>query len=173
ASAHGDGKSGLLFPTSAANTPVELLESRMPVLVEEKALVPDSGGPGRLRGGLGQVLRVRRLEAGEPILVGLFPEGWGTRPEGLFGGWPGGEAQGFVIEADGARRDVGAGAMVSLADPGLRIEVWLAGGAGYGDPRERAAEFLRADLADGYVTPQGAARDYAFSPAASSAAPAA
>src|SRR4029453_4203544 len=50
----GDGVSALLWPTSAANTSVELFEQRVPVLVIEKAYVPDSGGPGRHRGGLGQ-----------------------------------------------------------------------------------------------------------------------
>ena len=159
-SAHGDGKSGLLFPTSAANTPVELLESRMPVLVEEKSLVADSGGPGRLRGGLGQRLRVRRLGDGDPIMVGLFPEGWGTRPGGLFGGQPGGDAQGWIIHPDGLREDVGAGRMVTLADPAVAIEVQLAGGAGYGAPGERARAAIEADLEDGTITPEGAARDY-------------
>src|SRR6185312_6704707 len=47
----GDGVSALLWPTSAANTSVELFEQRVPVLVAEKAYVPDSGGPGRHRVG--------------------------------------------------------------------------------------------------------------------------
>ena len=61
ASAGADGKSGLLYPTSAANTAVEAFEARVPVLVEEKAFLPDSGGPGRSRGGLGQRVRFRKL----------------------------------------------------------------------------------------------------------------
>ena len=36
----------------------------------------------------------------------------------------------------------------------------LAGGAGYGEPGERDRGGLEADIADGFVTPQGAARDY-------------
>jgi 5-oxoprolinase (ATP-hydrolysing) len=50
----GDGHSALLWPTSAANTSIELIESRVPVLILEKTYLPDSGGPGRHRGGLGQ-----------------------------------------------------------------------------------------------------------------------
>src|SRR5206468_1834529 len=61
ASAHGDGKAALLWPTSAANTSVELFETRTPVLVLEKGLVADTGGAGRHRGGVGQVVRVRKL----------------------------------------------------------------------------------------------------------------
>ena len=62
----GDGVSALLWPTSAANTSIELLEQRVPVLVTEKAYVPDSGGPGRHRGGLGQRVSVRKLDGGRP-----------------------------------------------------------------------------------------------------------
>lgn len=45
ASAGSDGKSALLHPTSAANTSIELMETRAPILVLEKSLVTDSGGP--------------------------------------------------------------------------------------------------------------------------------
>ena len=65
----GDGVSALLWPTSAANTSIELFEQRVPVLVTEKAYVPDSGGPGRHRGGLGQRVSVRKLDGdGLPTL---------------------------------------------------------------------------------------------------------
>ena len=50
--------------------------------------------------------------------------------------------------------------MVTLADPAVAIEVQLAGGAGYGAPGERACAAIAADLADGTITPEGAARDY-------------
>src|ERR1700735_4406070 len=48
-SAHRDGKAALLYPTSAANTSVELMETRAPVLVLEKGFVTDSAGPGTHR----------------------------------------------------------------------------------------------------------------------------
>ncbi|MGG5889773.1 hydantoinase B/oxoprolinase family protein [Falsiroseomonas sp. HC035] len=162
ASSRSDGKSGLLFPTSAANTPVELLESRMPVLVLEKGLVPDTGGAGRQRGGLGQRMRARRLDAGaEPIMVGLYPEGWGLKPEGLFGGRPGGPGRGTVTASgDAAPRDVGTGEMVALVDAGTEIEGQIAGGSGFGEPWDRAIEAVQSDLEDGYVTAEGAVRDY-------------
>lgn len=162
ASSRADGKSGLLFPTSAANTPVELLESRMPVLVLEKGLVADSGGAGRHRGGLGQRMRARRLAEGpEPIMVGLYPEGWGLKPEGLFGGRPGGPGCGTVKgPGDAAARDVGTGEMVALLDALTEIEGQIAGGSGFGFPWDRPIEAVQADLDDGYVTREGASRDY-------------
>jgi 5-oxoprolinase (ATP-hydrolysing)/N-methylhydantoinase A len=161
ASLHGDGKSGLLFPTSAAGTPVELFESRVPVLVLEKTLVADSGGAGRQRGGLGQRMRARRLDGGlDPVLVGLYPEGWRVAVEGLFGGRPGGGSHGLVHGPGGETHDVGVGELVSLFDAETSIEAQLTGGSGFGDPLERPVEAVEADLADGYITAEGAARDY-------------
>jgi 5-oxoprolinase (ATP-hydrolysing)/N-methylhydantoinase A len=161
ASQRQDGKSGLLFPTSAANTPVELLESRMPVVILEKTLVADSGGPGTRRGGLGQRMRARRLESGtEPITVGLFPEGHGIHVQGLFGGLPGGGAVGMVKRPDMPAHNVTTGEMVSMTDNRIEIDATIAGGSGFGSPHERALEDIAADLENGYITAAGAARDY-------------
>lgn len=162
ASAAGDGKSALLWPTSAANTSIELLEQRVPVLVEEKAFIPDSGGAGRHRGGLGQVVRVRKLfDDGLPTLATLYPEGVCVRTPGLFGGAAGGEAWGGVRDAEGrVLRDCGTGELVTLTSTREIAEVRLAGGAGYGDPRQRDLAAVAADLADGLVTPAAAVRDY-------------
>lgn len=161
ASQRQDGKSGLLFPTSAANTPVELLESRMPVVILEKSLVPDTGGPGTRRGGLGQRMRARRLETSkDPITVGLFPEGHGIHVQGLFGGLPGGGAVGFVKRPDGTVHNVTTGETVTMIDQRLEIDATIAGGSGFGLPHERALEDIAADLENGYITAAGAARDY-------------
>jgi 5-oxoprolinase (ATP-hydrolysing) len=161
-SAQGDGKSSLLWPTSAANTSIELLEQRVPVLVVEKAYVADTGGPGRHRGGLGQVVRVRKLDDdGLPTLTSLYPEGVRVQTPGLFGGGPGAPAWGGVRDPDGAvLRDTGTGELVTVTSTREIAEVQLCGGAGYGDARERSLAAIAADLADGYVTPEAAVRDY-------------
>jgi 5-oxoprolinase (ATP-hydrolysing)/N-methylhydantoinase A len=162
ASAHGDGKSALLWPTSAANTSVELFETRTPVLVLEKRYVPDSGGAGRHRGGLGQLVRVRKLtDDGRPAYAGLFPDGVRSRTAGLFGGRPGGAVRGVLLDASGAVvTDYGVGQLVTLQRPDQVLELRLAGGAGYGDPGERPLELIQHDLDHGYVTPRGVAEDY-------------
>jgi 5-oxoprolinase (ATP-hydrolysing)/N-methylhydantoinase A len=162
ASARGDGKSGLLWPTSAANTSIELIESRAPVVVLEKAYLPDSGGPGRHRGGLGQIVRLRkRHDDGLPTQVSVYPEGVDNPIGGLFGGQAGGMARGRVVDGAGAEiRNCGAGELVELTRPDQIVEITLAGGSGYGPPAERDPERLASDLALGLVTPQGAARDY-------------
>ena len=97
-----DGHSSLLWPTSAANTSIELMESRVPVLVLEKAFLADSGGAGRHRGGLGQVVRFRkRDDDGLEMLVSVYPEGVDNPIPGLSGGQAGGGARGLVQGADG------------------------------------------------------------------------
>jgi 5-oxoprolinase (ATP-hydrolysing) len=159
-SAHGDGQSALLYPTSAANVSVEMFENRTPLVVEGKELIPDSGGAGRHRGGLGQRVRIRKLaDDGVSALVDLHPHGMLVAPAGLFGGRAGARARAYVTDGTHV---VEGGATVSLAElqhPGQRATIEIAGGSGYGDPRERSLEQVQADLDEGYVTPQGAA-DY-------------
>ncbi len=160
ASAHGDGKSGLLYPTSAANTAIEVFEARVPVLVEEKTFLTDSGGPGRTRGGLGQRVRFRKLhDDGQDTLAALFPEGAKAVLQGLAGGRAGERAFAGVRAPDGTLlRDCGAGELVALTTPQEIAEIVFAGGAGFGDPRERPAERVAEDVLDGMVSPE-AARD--------------
>jgi 5-oxoprolinase (ATP-hydrolysing)/N-methylhydantoinase A len=167
-SARGDGKSALLYPTSAANTSVELMETRAPVLVLEKALVTDSGGPGRHRGGLGVRTRLRKLhDDGRPTLFSVYPEGVGVETPGLFNGRAGGGVHGLVRDLDGhVVRDCGTGELVTLSSADRIVEVQLGGGAGFGDPEERAREDVLADVADGYVSPAAAAEHYGVREAA-------
>jgi 5-oxoprolinase (ATP-hydrolysing)/N-methylhydantoinase A len=156
-SAQADGKSGLMWPTSAANTPIELFEARTPAVCVEKAYLPDSGGPGTQRGGLGQVVRFRKLSTdGQDTLAGVFPEGRFMSYPGLAGGGAGGS-----VGADVSGRDLGTGELVTLKRGDEVVSLHLAGGAGYGDPRQRSFDAIDRDLAQGYVTAEGAARDYA------------
>jgi 5-oxoprolinase (ATP-hydrolysing)/N-methylhydantoinase A len=172
ASAHGDGKSGLLWPTSAANTSIELFEARVPVLVLEKSYIPDSGGPGRHRGGLGQRVRVRKLEEdGLPTLFSVYPEGVGNPAPGLFGGQAGSGAHGRITGDDSRLvQDCGTGDLLQVTRVGETVEIVLAGGSGYGDPKERPHRDVERDLQLGLVTPEGAARDYGFDGSRPSAA---
>ena len=133
ACSHSDGKSALLYPTSASNTSVELMETRAPVLVIEKSLVQDSGGAGRHRGGLGVRTQLRKLhDDGLPTLFSVYPEGVGISNEGLFGGQAGGAVLGVVRDLAGnVVQDCGT-ARVGLDQPGgsrrrgaTRRRVWL------------------------------------------------
>jgi 5-oxoprolinase (ATP-hydrolysing) len=162
ASARGDGKSALLYPTSAANTSIELLEIRAPVLVLEKTLVTDSGGAGRLRGGLGTRTSLRKLyDDGLPTQFSIYPEGVGIATQGLRGGRAGVGARGVVRDANGAVvHDCGTGELVTLTGIDRAVEVQLSGGSGYGSPDERLRSRLANDVADGYVSREAAEQDY-------------
>ena len=161
-STHGDGKSAVLYPTSAANTSVELMETRAPVLVLEKTFVSDSAGPGKHRGGSGVRTRLRKLyDDGLPTLASVYPEGVGVTVEGLHGGRHGGSVHGRVVDPAGkVLRDCGTGELVTLTSVDQIVEIQLAGGAGYGDPRERASVLVAQDVAEGVVSPESAQRDY-------------
>jgi 5-oxoprolinase (ATP-hydrolysing) len=172
ASARGDGKSALLWPTSAANTSIELLETRAPILVLEKSLTTDSGGAGRQRGGLGVRTRLRKLhDDGLPTLATVYPEGVGVSTPGLFGGREGGAVRGRVVDPAGKPiEDCGTGRLVVLTRTDQIVDVQLGGGSGYGDPQERARASVEQDVAEGYVSQDAAARDYGFRPGAAQAA---
>jgi len=148
------------------------MEVRAPVLVLEKSFVTDSGGAGRQRGGCGVRTRLRKLyDDGLPMLASVYPEGVGVTVEGLHGGHAGGGVRGVVLDAEGTVvQDCGTGALVTLTRTDRIVEVQLAGGAGFGDPRARAAALVEQDIAEGVVSPEAAERDYGFQRAAGKAA---
>lgn len=162
ASAGSDGKSGLLWPTSAANTSIEMIETRAPIMVMEKSFVVDSGGAGQYRGGLAQRVCLRkRVDDGLPMLVSVYPEGVGLEIDGLYGGRHGLAARGVVLDAAGQLvHDCGAGELVTLQTTDRYVALTLSAGSGYGSPADRSPSDLARDVAMGWVTPEAAARDY-------------
>ncbi|MDO9712591.1 hydantoinase B/oxoprolinase family protein [Paracraurococcus lichenis] len=139
------------------NTPIEVLEMSAPLRVEEYALVPDSGGAGTFRGGLG-VRRSWRV-LGHELRGAMCFERAVTPPFGQAGGRPGSNARLWIALADGTRRPLpGKGAFTAPA--GSVVTVEAPGSGGFGPPAGRDSQALRDDLADGYVTPEAAARDY-------------
>ena len=141
------------------NTPIEILEMSFPLRVEEYALVPDSGGPGTWRGGLG-VRRVWRV-LGRDAHAAVCCERTVTPPFGLAGGMPGAGAKLTLRLPDGTARTLTSKGGFT-APAGALVEVEAPGSGGYGPPSARDREALASDLADGYVTPVGARADYAF-----------
>jgi len=137
------------------NTPIEILEMSFPLRVEEYALVPDSGGSGTWRGGLGvrRVWRVLERDAHAAVCC----ERTVTPP--FAGGRPGAPARLTLRLPDGtATKLTSKGAFTAPA--GALVEVEAPGSGGYGSPEGRDAGALAEDLADGYVTGEGARRDY-------------
>ena len=105
ASSGADGNFVYIFPANGANTPVEILESDTPLIVEKRELIPDSGGPGRMKGGLGRrmVLRIPDDEYAPlpPVSLAMQSGRYRHPPEGLFGGKQGLKATFLVNGKEG------------------------------------------------------------------------
>jgi N-methylhydantoinase B len=139
------------------NTPIEIIEMSFPLRVEEYALVPDSGGAGTWRGGLG-VRRVWHV-LGRQAHAAVCCERTVTPPFGLAGGRSGAPARLELIPPNGnARRLTSKGGFIAPA--GSLVVIEAPGSGGYGPPSGRDRAHLSEDLLDGYVTPAGARRDY-------------
>jgi N-methylhydantoinase B len=129
-------------------TPIEILEAEFPCRITRFDLVPDSGGPGRWRGGL-SMRREYELLADATVIrrfdKARFP------PQGLAGGEPGGRSR-FVVRL-GAADELEAPASGRYEmRAGERFLVQSAGGGGYGDPDARDRAAIDRDIAEGYVS---------------------
>jgi 5-oxoprolinase (ATP-hydrolysing)/N-methylhydantoinase A len=156
-----DGKSAMLWPTSASAGSIEVFETRAAMLVLDKTLITDSGGAGTFRGGLGQRVRVRRLrEDGEVAMVNVNPDSEELTTDGFFGGMPGGIVSARLVENGAVTKEYRAGALEPMTDLGMVMEVAVGGGAGFGDPRARAVAAVQADLDGGYISRDAAEQVY-------------
>jgi N-methylhydantoinase B len=142
-----DGLSATAFPSGVLGTPVEVIETLSPLLIERKCLREDSGGPGKYRGGLGQTIAFR-VRTREPFVCSVLCDRTRRAAAGFLGGGPG--ATGEVL-IDGVQPENPKGEQMVPA--GSLVEVRLPGGGGYGPPGERDPELVARDLAEGYVTP--------------------
>ena len=130
-----DGVNGMSSGISnTMNTPIEILEMSFPVRVERYEIVPDSGGPGRHRGGCG-VERVWRIVGG-PSQASVCLERTKSAPFGLAGGGAGGVGRIALISPDGTERELcSKGAFTAPA--GAAIHLRAPGSGGFGPPAER------------------------------------
>jgi N-methylhydantoinase B len=151
----GDGLDGHSLWPKFINVPNEYLESYYPVRIEIYETIPDSGGPGRFRGGNGMRIGYRFLARGR---ISIHDDRWLTYPWGVKGGEPGRRSRKVLERADGSREVLPAKIDNVRVMPGdyLLFETW--GGGGLGLAHERVLEDLEYDLESGLLTPAGAAR---------------
>ena len=147
--------------STATIPPAEILESLYPVMFTQWALRPDSGGPGRHRGGLGAIYEI------EPLLdndtdVFLLGERGKFPPFGVNGGLPA-SLNRFIYQDDAGEHTVPLVTKTTEVKVrrGLRVRLESPGGGGFGDPRTRDPLRVARDIRLGYVSRGSAERDYA------------
>ena len=126
-----------------ANTPVELIEAESPIVVEEYGFLPDTGGPGRYRGGLG-IVRSYRLLADEAI-VQLRSDREKFAPWGLFGGKPGASARSYMNYGT-PREERLPSKFLRKMKKGDVFRGEMAASGGYGNPLDRDPQAVLNDV---------------------------
>ncbi len=149
-----DGLSATPFPGGVRMVPIEITEAISPLVVWRKEYRQDSGGAGKFRGGLGQVMEIGSRE-NEPFAIFATFDRTQFAPRGCGGGQDG--AMGSVSLKSGAkmrskgRQTIPAGEVLVLEMPG---------GGGYGAASERDPAQVMADLRAEFVSPEAAREKY-------------
>jgi N-methylhydantoinase B len=153
----GDGQDALINTTNGGfrDFPIEVFETKYPAMIRTYGFRADTGGPGRFRGGCG-IYRTHHFDA--PASISLWFERSVTPAWGLFGG---GDAVGpdVVVTRGGEEQHMLKVNTLQIA-AGDIVETRTGGGGGFGNPLERDPEHVRQDVLEGYVTREGAERDY-------------
>ena len=152
-----DGCEAMAMAFNASNIPVESQEANQPVLVERFELIRDSAGAGRYRGGTG-IRRDLRLLMENGKLTNAT-ERQRFAPWGLFGGQPGQPGVTLINPGTPRERHVHSKASDSF-EYGDIVSFQQPGAGGYGPPWERDPRAVLRDVAEDYVSLQGARRDY-------------
>jgi N-methylhydantoinase B len=141
-----DGLSATAFPSGVYGSQVEVTESTAPLLIHRRELRPDSGGAGRYRGGLGQIIEVESHE-GQPFDFFGTVDRIKYPARGCFGGSDGAPGQ---LALRSGKRMQGKGKQPIPAGESLIFQT--PGGGGYGDPRKRAPARVARDFAAGLIS---------------------
>ena len=141
--------------SNTGNAPVEAIERGHPfVRIREYSLIPDSGGAGEFRGGLG--IRKRFEILADEVLLSTNGDRHHSSPWGLAGGDPGTRTA-YIVHRDGKRIPIDA-ASNHILHRGDVFEMVISGGGGWGRPAARDPVRVREDLRNGRVT-LGAAKE--------------
>lgn len=150
-----DGPSGFAAGFhNGQNTPIEMVEAIFPLRFVRYGFVPDSGGAGRRRGGLG-LERSFEFLAAHGLFNAAF-DAFQSRPYGLDGGGAGVGGSLKVMRA-GVVTELPAKTIGHELKRGDIVTMITPGGGGHGDPALRDRQALATDLADGLVTAKGIA----------------
>ena len=142
---------------------MEVEEEIYPIRFIRRELAADSGGPGTFRGGLGLETEVEVLADCEFTMFGSRFEA--APPPGFAAGRAGGASVFYTVH-DGKKITYPSKVGRVPLSKGDRVIMRPCGGGGFGDPAKRSPELIERDIRLGFVTPEGAARDYGYKPQA-------
>ncbi|MGM0366473.1 MAG: hydantoinase B/oxoprolinase family protein [Actinomycetota bacterium] len=144
ASSIADGMDGVqVHITNTSNLPIEVLENEFPLQINRYQFIPDSGGRGKYRGGLGLVREIEVL--GEGILFSSHADRHKLPPWGWNGG-KNGKPGNFRLNCKKSLPSKNSGIPLKKND---RIEISTPGGGGFGDPAQRPREHKQKDRLEG------------------------
>ena len=141
-----DGLSATAFPSGIRGVPVEIVENVSPIFIERRELIPDSGGPGKFRGGLGQRM-VIKIRGGHPAQHSPMYDRIYFPAKGFAGGLHG--EKGNIFLDNGSKPHPKTKYMLK---PNQKITLELPGGGGFYPAENREPELVREDVIDGLVS---------------------
>ncbi|MCY4366561.1 MAG: hydantoinase B/oxoprolinase family protein [Chloroflexi bacterium] len=140
------------------NYPAEFMDMEYPLRMERYAINPDSGGPGKYRGGCG-IIRDVRLLAPEGTF-GLRVENHRFPAWGIAGGKAGGTSRVLLNPGQQGERDIRPFSDDNRWVAGDLVRLYTAGGGGWGDPLERDVDLVEKDVRGGFVSLEAARSEY-------------
>jgi N-methylhydantoinase B len=144
-----DGIEGVTNPAqNLSNLPVETLEARYPLRIDEYAFREDSCGAGEFRGGLGLVRQYRFLA--EEAILQIRADRYERGPHGLFGGEPAALTRNVLNPGEG--EELLASKVTRQATRGVVLRHEQSGGGGYGDPLKRSLDLIWDDISNGKIS---------------------
>jgi N-methylhydantoinase B len=157
-----DGKDGVqVHITNTSNLPIEAIEMEYPLMIESYGFVPDSGGPGKHRGGLGLRRVVRPV--GHTMTFSGQGERFANQPWGIFGGGAGGIGRFLKIGPHGHQPLATKPMSIEItAEEAIVIET--PGAGGYGECKYRSKNDLRRDFLSGKFSRDFLMRHYGYDP---------
>ena len=156
---HRDGPDGSGADAAyLKNTPIELVESEVPIEILRYGLAPDSGGAGRYRGGLGTWLEFKVFSPNTRITA-RNRDRTRFRPWGVLGGRAG-KSSNFILNPGTNREKILGNADLLTAEPGDVIRFYGPGGGGRGSPLDRETDRVAQDVERGYVSVEAAKAEY-------------
>ena len=157
AHAGGDGEDGIMHLTEPGcrNNPVEVLEVKGPMLIEHYGYRPDTGGPGKHRGGVG-ISRVYRFLAPTTAISILYKTK--SAPWGISGGKEG--TRNHIVIDPGTAKEQRKGGSYNFLEADQVLANNTGGGGGWGNPFERDPHSVAKDVRNGFVSFEAAESDY-------------